>query len=379
MIKIKDNSDCCGCSACVSVCPKNCITMKADSEGFRYPETDASVCINCGLCERTCPILNVKADVEEVRQVPYIAYLRDEEVRLGSSSGGLFSSLAADTLSRGGIVFGAAFDEENMVYHTAAHDLGELSALRGSKYVQSRIGDSYKVVKKVLEQGKEVLFTGTGCQIAGLKSYLNKEYDKLLTVDVVCHGVPSLLLWERYLDELQDKNGAKACRVNFRDKSTVWKHYSVSVDFKNGKKYTCDHSNDPYIKLFVNNICLRPSCHKCRFKPIRSQADITIGDCWGIEGYMPEMDDDKGVTLVLVHTAAGSAVLQRVKEDLEIREADADKVLQEMIYRSPIAHLRRDRFFADLSKGASMEDMIKLIPVNTFERVIWKAKRMLKH
>ena len=286
MITISDKKQCCGCSACSQICPAKCITMSADSEGFFYPQVDKAECTGCGLCESVCPILNGNRITSE--QTVYAAYTEDE-IRMSSSSGGIFPLLADTVLAEGGVVFGAAFTRELSVQHIMVSSPDQLKKLQGSKYLQSDINGTYAEVKRQLAEGRRVLFSGTGCQIAGLKKYLGNDPDMLLTVDVICHGVPSENVWRTYLEWLEKENGAAVEKVTLRDKKTGWKTYSVSVEFGNGNKYDQIHKKDLYMQTFLKDICLRPSCYDCRFKPLSSQADITLGDCWGIHKYMPEM------------------------------------------------------------------------------------------
>ena len=300
MINIISRDLCCGCSACVNVCPKKCISFKEDCEGFLYPSVDAAVCVDCGLCERVCPVIN--KNVERVPIHTYAVKHPDEKIRLGSSSGGLFTYLAENVIDNGGVVFGARFNERWEVVHDYAETKEGLAPFRGSKYVQSNMGDSYVLAEGFLKSGRIVMFTGTPCQIAGLKKYLRKEYDNLLAVDVVCHGVPSPMIWRKYLDEATGSGGISTVRnINFRDKSTGWKNFSVAIDFSKGQAISKFPEND-YMRAFLINLSIRPSCFNCPAKAGRSGADHTIGDFWGIKTVKPEMDDDKGVSLALTYS-----------------------------------------------------------------------------
>lgn len=305
MIDIKDKSKCCGCAACVQRCPKQCITMLKDNEGFLYPKVDVVKCIDCGLCEKACPVLNVQK--ERLPQKVYAAKNRDEEIRRQSSSGGIFTILAEKTINAGGVVFGVMFNKNWEVVHSYTETIEGLAAFRGSKYVQSIIGNSYKQAEAFLKQGREVLFSGTPCQIAGLKRFLRKEYDNLLTVECVCHGVPSPLVWREYLENIDPE----IVNVNFREKSRSWKKYNFVV---NGRDNTVNQLfyNNPYMQGFLRDIYLRPSCYACPAKSSKSGADITLGDFWGIDNYMPEIDDDRGVSLVMLHTEKGVSVFNAI-------------------------------------------------------------------
>lgn len=332
MINIVDKKDCCGCEACVQRCPRHCISLHEDEEGFLYPRVDASACIDCGLCERVCPVLN--RGVEHEPFASYAAKNRNDEIRMTSSSGGIFSALAEGTLSEGGVVFGAMFDSEWNVVHGYVEGKEELRRLRGSKYVQSHIVCSYKQTEEFLKQGRKVLFSGTPCQIAGLRHFLRKEYDNLLLVDVICHGVPSPGVWRRYLKEevalkCDPKNtvlprpirgrDAHVEDISFRDKTLGWKKFSFSLVLSttngSGEKFSfCSRSHlyeNPFMKGFLADIYLRPSCYYCPVKCGRSGSDITLGDFWGVDGVMPELDDDRGVSAVLVNTPHGAEALKK--------------------------------------------------------------------
>ena len=248
MIKIQGKSLCCGCGACSQVCPKHCITMVQDSEGFFYPHVDSTNCIDCKLCEKSCPILNT-SDARQSKQDTYLGFIKDETVRLQSSSGGIFSALCKTVLNTGGAVFGAAFDSDFLVHHICIHNEAELPLIYGSKYLQSRIEETYSEAKTVLEEGHAVLFSGTGCQIAGLKSYLKKDYPQLYTIDILCHGVPSPKLWKHYLAEQERSHGAAVRRTFFRQKNLGWKTYALSLEFANDNAYVQTFKEDPYMGL----------------------------------------------------------------------------------------------------------------------------------
>ena len=324
MIQITDKSHCCGCTACIAICPKQCITMKEDDkEGFFYPVVDSLACINCGLCQKVCPMMH-QDDIREPLNV-YAAKNKDEKIRLASSSGGIFTLLAERVINEGGVVFGARFNTDWEVIHDYTETKEGLAAFRRSKYVQSYMGDCYQKVKSFLQQDRKVMFTGTPCQIAGLKNYLRKDYDNLLTLDVVCHGVPSPKVWRMYLNEITCKGGkntvlphpidkkAEINSIDFRSKSIGWKKFSFALTLSkataNGEKNSVLLSSifteDPYINMFISNLSLQPSCYNCPSKAGKSGSDITIADFWGIEKVLPEFDDDKGISLILSYTGKG--------------------------------------------------------------------------
>ena len=322
MIQIHNKKDCSGCSACANVCPKNCIKMERDDMGFAYPVVDTSVCIGCGRCETVCPILNPAQENSPLSVIG--AKNRDEAVRSASSSGGTFFELAKAVILRGGAVYGCALDTDLVARHVKVESVDDLSALRSSKYVQSDVGATYREVKAALMDGREVLYSGTPCQIAGLKNYLGKEYDGLLLVDVLCHGVPSPGVFEDYLNYLGEKFGSKPVSVNFRNKEKSWKRLYFEVKFENGKRYFTFCGYDRYMSMFLNNIPLRPSCYDCRFTTVNRQGDITLGDFWGIGRKYPERDDDKGISLIIANTEKGAKAYGEIADKFDTFESDIE-------------------------------------------------------
>lgn len=328
MITISEKSECCGCGACENICPKNAITMKADSEGFLYPEVERSRCIDCGQCEAVCPVKNHDSSPETKNKV-YGAQNTDERIRRQSSSGGIFYLLAKKHMENGGVVAGAAFDESFILHHQFASDINEVDKLLGSKYVQSKTGDIYKKVRNYLDSGIPVLFSGTSCQVEALKSFLRKPYHNLTTVDIICHGVPSPLLWEKYKKWISAKfDNQEIQGVSFRDKSSGWKKYSVTVNFKNKSQYSVRLGDDAFMKAFLNDFCLRPSCYSCSFKGVDRISDITLGDFWGVAKVVPELDDNKGTSLVITHSDRGEAVFRQIQDHLINVPADSASALK---------------------------------------------------
>lgn len=376
MIEIKKASNCCGCGVCSQVCPKQCIKMEYDREGFAYPVVNKDTCINCNQCKKSCPILNSAKEKTIIQEV-YAAYYMDEEVRLSSSSGGIFTAIAEAVIDDGGIVFGASFDRDWSVKHISVESKKDISLLRGSKYTQSRIETCYQEAKMALEGKRPVLWSGTGCQIAGLKCFLGKDYPNLLTVDILCHGVPSTKLWKQYLSEKENQFNSSVKKVFFRNKDYGWKNFSLKMEFSNGEEYNTSFKNDVYMQLFLNNICLRPSCHDCKFKTVNSYADITLGDCWGIDKWLPEMDDDRGVSVVIIHTNKGNAAFQQIQRSVILRKAELQQVYQSMMYDSVNAHPHRKRFFDALDGEERTQDLKILLKRSFSEKIFSKLKRLL--
>ena len=325
LIEIKNPKKCCGCHACTNACPKKCIQMLIDDEGFWYPYANKEECIDCGLCEKVCPIICKWQSDESRKTIAMAAINLNDEIRLGSSSGGIFSLIAEEIIKQGGVVFGAAFtDDYKSVQHIYVDNAGDLDKLRGSKYVQSKIGDTYKQAKDFLDNGRMVLFTGTPCQIGCLYSYLGKPYENLFTQDIICHGVPSPLVWKKYVEERELKAAAKTQQMFFRHKKYGWKTFAVLFKFSNNTAYVKSFREDSFMRAFLSNACLRPSCYECSFKTLQRQADITLADFWGIQNVFPEMDDDKGTSLVLIHSNKGSILLKSIEKLIKSKKVGID-------------------------------------------------------
>lgn len=313
---------CCGCSGCEQMCPKNCISMKPDHEGFLYPEVDESICIECGICIKHCPILTdvSRCNIPKV----YAAKYKDRGSTFKSTSGGLFIPIAKSVLSMGGVVFGCAYDENLVAKHIKVETEDELYRLQSSKYVQSDTRGIYKQVKTELRNGKEVLFSGTGCQAAGLRSFLGKDYGNLLITDIVCHGVPSPKLFKNYIDYMGKKLGGTLTSYNFRSKEK--RGWDLYYKAENGQKSKSDYGFfDPYYSAFLYCKTYRESCYECKFANKNRVSDITLADYWGIQKFHPEFFDENGVSLVLVNTEKGKKYLEKIKDKLEIIESDYNK------------------------------------------------------
>lgn len=372
MITITDKHKCCGCSACAQRCPKNSVTMRQDEEGFLYPQVDAKTCVDCGLCEKVCPVLTPMQSYEPMRV--FAARNPDEDVREESSSGGVFTMLAERTVREGGIVFGANWDKNWNVKHSFTDTIEGLKVFRSSKYVQSNIDGNYKEAEAFLKDGRKVLFSGTPCQIAGLKAFLRRDYDNLLTIECACHGVPSPDLWQRYLAEVS--NGKKIIYINHRDKRTGWRNYSVVIKYADGSELSELHDDNLWIRAFIKNIDLRPSCYQCAFKVFRSQADITLADLWGDRLLLTNQNDDKGITLLIARTPKARDFLIGV-------EAIQDYTLQDVVpFNGALVipakqHPRRSEFMTCMKKSESFSGLIKTMTKAPFvlrlKRVISRA------
>lgn len=320
MLQITAPSRCTGCAACAAVCPVSCITMTADGEGFLRPSIDQTACIDCGKCARTCPVNGAPADYP--RPAAWAAINTDEPTRRASSSGGVFALLARAVLAEGGAVCAPVFEEGFAVRHLLTADPADIRRMQGSKYVQSEIGDCYRQVRALLELGTPVLFSGTPCQIGGLRAALGRDYKHLYTQDIICHGVPSPKAWAHYLREQDDPVRA----ASFRDKSSGWLTFSMRLETDKGAR--CQTlARDPYLRLFLRDLSLRPSCYDCAFKSAGRQADLTLADFWGVQRAQPDFFDGAGTSLLLVHTPKGEALRARIAPSLRMTETDLDRAL----------------------------------------------------
>lgn len=349
-IDVVSKENCCGCKTCAYVCPSKCISMELDEEGFAYPVVDEEACTHCGACERACPFNGENWQAEERKARAYAARSRSEEVQLSSSSGGMFYEMAMAILEDEGTVYGAALDHATKkVMHVRVCSMAELSRLKGSKYVQSDVGESYHRVKTDLENGRQVLFSGTPCQILGLKKYLKTEYRELICVDVICHGVPSPLLWEKYVQYLEKEYGRQVETVNFRCKKHGWRDFGFMSKLGNKSFYQSKDIN-PYMQMFLGNHCLRPSCYKCEMKRIKSAADITLGDFWGIEKVCPEMNDRNGTSLVITWNAKGKELTDKIGGSVIRKEVNYQEAIRfnTPLYKSVEKSSGRDLFYKDL-------------------------------
>lgn len=359
MITISDKKKCCGCSACSQRCPTHSITMQQDNEGFLYPYVDTTTCIDCGLCEKVCSTQN-PAEAREPRQV-FAAINKNEKIRMLSSSGGIFTLLAEKVINEGGVVFGARFDEEWQVTLDYTENLEELAAFRGSKYVQASTGETYKQCEQFLKDGRKVLFTGTPCQIAGLHQFLCNQYVNLTTCDFACHGIPSPKVWRMYLDEIIDGANRAITDVKFRNKDNGWKEFNFQISYDkdcNVTTLSSCHKDNLYMRAFLRDMILRPSCHDCKAKQGRSMSDITIADYWGIQINHPEMDDDKGTGLVLIHTQKGREFFENLQ--VTSLETDYNEIVSfnPVIIRSVKPHSNREKFFSKLDKTQNLGKLI---------------------
>ena len=354
---------CCGCAACFAACPVHAISMQPDNEGFLQPVVDKSICIGCGKCEKVCPVLNPGSP--RMPLAVYAAKAKDDELRRISSSGGVFSLLARQVLGDGGVVYGAAFEPpSHKVVHKRVTDEAGLDELRGSKYVQSEIGDAFCKVKEDLDLGHKVLFSGCPCQVAGLRRFLGNEYDNLLSVDVICHAVPSPLAWQKYLSCQEHKKQARIART-FSRRNCAWRKYALSLEFVKSSDSApmLKPAPDTYMRAFCSELFNRRCCQNCVFRSFRSGSDITIGDFWGVEIAHPEINDDIGVSAVCCNTRKGQDSFVGVIEMTKHVQSSIDVVAthNKTIFGNHRINRKRVAFFSEVSDTNFDELVEKLL------------------
>ena len=386
--------DCCGCTACKSICPTQAITMKVDEEGFLYPEIDLKLCVECGLCIKVCAFQN-GYDTSNTFDRPEVYALKhkSDEVRKNSSSGGAFTAISDYILSKAGIIYGDTYNEEFRVTHQRAEKAKGRNKFRGSKYVQSDLKEVFNQINENLKNNRYVLFTGTGCQIAGLNSYLGQlkvDTENLLTVDIVCHGTPSPRIFADYISYLEKKNRSKIKQYYFRSKVNGWGH-TEEVVFESGKHDHTSLLSQTHKKLFYSDLCLRPSCYHCKFSNLHRPSDIMIGDFWGIEKSLPELDDDKGVSLVFINTTKGQEIFEKIKEKIDFVQSNTKDCLQHNLQQPTKIPKNREQFWDDYYKfgfvyiakkyaGYSLKGRAKRFTVNILKQfgLLGTVKKLLR-
>ncbi len=382
MSKLFQNKQACtGCHSCYNRCPVGAISMDPDVEGFLYPRIDPKKCIQCDLCLRVCPIYK-EPSVSKKEPEAFAAVCNSEELRTSSSSGGIFSLLANEILSRGGMVFGAIQTADcKAVVHAGATTELEQQKQRGSKYLQSRIGTTYREAEAFLEKGGTVLFSGTPCQIAGLYAFLKKDYERLYTQDLICHGAPSPLVWKKYAEEMEQQVGETLQTVSFRNKERGWKNFSLKLTFSDQSNRSASLMEDFYLKGFMSDLFLRPSCYQCKYKSMYRQADITLADFWGVEHLHPELDDDRGVSLVFTHSKKGTELLEAVRHAMNLVSTNASEAIQYNPAMIQSAHCpeRRNAFMAHLPKESYKKLYAIFLRPPFLKRIKKRIRQILKH
>lgn len=374
MIHIENKQDCCGCWACHNACPKHCIEMKEDEEGFCYPQIDTHSCIGCGVCDKVCPIVNATGEDTPYHQEGFLFQNSDSLIRRESTSGGAFTAIAAEIIHRGGIVFGAGYRPGTfIVEHQPAETIDDLRIFRNSKYVQSRVGTAYSDVLAQLRTGRPVCFSGTPCQVEGLRHFLRgREYMNLICVDLVCHGIPSPHILSLYIERAKQQIGGRFTNILFRDKHYGYHYSSMSIyNSEEKKNYHKGVDSDAYLRAFFSNLSDRPSCYSCRFKKRYRHSDITLWDCFSPEQFTDKLDGN-GTTRILTHTAKGTEFINEVVAKAgTVVNVEPDKLthgVREMFHSVPM-NLQRSDFFRDSNAMAPAAFFDKWFPTTLSVRL----------
>lgn len=369
-----EHTHCFGCRACEEICPKHCVSMKPDEGGFLYPAVDEKLCIHCGLCAEVCPMEHRSVSEESPC---CIAYQAEDAVRAHSTSGGFFSAVSDRVLQAEGAVYGAAYDEDFRVHHIRVEDKEQRDRLCGSKYVQSDLGHTLHAVADDLKDGRTVLFTGTPCQVSGLTNYLNRarvDTRGLITCDLICHGVPSPEIWKDYLSFISRKYKDKIRFVNFRDKSLGWHKPQLRIEME-GHCQSLTEGQDAFYQMFYSNCILRESCHNCPFSSVHRAADLTMADCWGIDRSRPDLDDNKGLSLVLVNTEKGRNFLEEC--GLTGEKIGLEDIRQPHLSHPAARSRHRDQFWQEYETKGFRYVLNKYGNYSIYRKMIKKIKRLI--
>ncbi|MBE5946153.1 MAG: 4Fe-4S dicluster domain-containing protein [Lachnospiraceae bacterium] len=385
MINVSDDNKamCCGCGACADVCPRKCLEMKTDKEGFLYPNVDEANCVNCGMCDIVCPIANVKKEKTSCDSEPIAigGWLKDEDTRKDSSSGGAFSLFAKYIIKQNGVVYGCGLDEDLYPRHMAATTLDELGKLRGSKYVQSDTREIFVDIKKLLDNGRYVFFVGTPCQTAALDSFLGKKRDNLYKCDFICHGVPSPQVFKDYIKYLEEKYDDKVVGFRFRNKDRKWNSSGMQMGTRvffarKEEKSFAPAFKDPYMNGFLDDVYLRPSCYECSFKTMpKNYTDFTIADFWGVDDVNKNLNDGKGTSLILIHTEHGKKLFDAISSDFFYEEVEYASAIRrnQSIIKSVEKNSKRENFFEDYEKKEFSKLKSKYMSA-----IGWAVRKMMK-
>lgn len=362
MIEITGKKDCCGCAACESACVHGCISMTLDEEGFIYPSIDALKCVNCGLCDKVCPIWNIPDDnyINEVMAAKNI----DKDERFLSSSGGMFYLLAEQIIKDGGVVIGCRFNDQMEAVHVVAETLDELKPLMSSKYVQSDTRGIFIVARTLLREGRIVLFSGVPCQVAALKNYLLRPYENLITIDILCHGVPSPKIFKEYREALEERYGDKVEQLSFRHKEKSWKRLYINALFKNQRRHFLYSGYDSYMQLFLSDRLQRPSCFYCPYNTLTRPGDISLGDFWGIGKKHYDFDDNKGISMVLINNDKGREIWEKVSSHTTHFVSDIETAIEgnKVLVQHLPSIKGRDEFYKYYTKNGYDAAIAKFAP-----------------
>ena len=382
MIIIDDKSKCCGCTACYSICPTKCIEMEIDEEGFKYPVVNPDNCLNCGACEKVCPVINTPSRDANNPVEAWVARNKDKEILNASSSGGFYSVIADKFLDENGYICGAAYTEDFEVKHLIFDSKDKIEVFRGSKYVQSDIIGVFGKIKTLLDNGNRVCFSGTACQVAGLKNYLKKDYQHLFLIDLVCHGVPSPSLWKEYKKNISEKYQSKICKINFRAKTLGYQTPVMQISFENGKTYEATGRVDIMLKAFFSHMSLRPSCFDCPCKGIERCSDITLFDCWNSKELIG-IDDNLGQTAVLVQTDKGRKFIETLDEDCLLEKVALEQIIPSngggMIVKSAKYTPKRKEFYLNIKIYGLQQCARMILGITLKDKIMERMKWMFAY
>ncbi len=371
MIQIKEKKNCCGCEACLSICPKSCIEMVEDSEGFRYPIVNEEKCIHCGLCEKVCPLINSAQNTHLEETEFYAAYNLDDDILKESSSGGIFFCLVKAIIQESGVVYGVYQDSPLEVQFGRADTIEDCKKFMGSKYLQAKVNKIYKSVLKDLKEERKVLFSGTPCQIAALYNFIGKNYENLYTCDVVCHGVPSNMVYRQYIQYLQSKYQKKVKNIKFRDKSEGWAPNRLKIEFMDGTFVTVRSSDSIFQKGFLENYYLRKSCYSCKYAKLPRIGDISLADFWGYDGNLE--NENRGLSIVIVSTEKGKMLFSQITDKIEFHQVNQEYVTTRSrhVWIHPSQNVEREEFLKKLN-GIEFEKLANRYYMNP---TVWKKIR----
>lgn len=371
--------ECAICGACINACPVDAISLDKVHLDFRYPQIKEDICIHCNQCEKACPILGNKGKPDDGYPVAFAAKSENDPMRMRSSSGGAFYELADQMLRDGGYVCGAVFDDEFRVKHILSYAKEDILRMMGSKYAQSDVGYCYREVKDVLEKGCKVLFSGCPCQVAGLRTFLGKEYTNLVLVELICHGIPSDHMLQTYIGMQERKYGAKLTKMEFRNKKKGWHNSSVRMEFENGRVHSEPMTFDTYMQGYFRGVTLKESCFSCQFRAFKSGSDLTIGDLWGAEIEMSDIDDNKGLSAVISNSQKGTTFLEKTLTSCVPVKMDIILRYNEALVRSFNIGTQRTFFYRYATEHSIEEAIEQFFQEKLFQKIKRKSRFALRY
>ncbi|NMA72944.1 MAG: 4Fe-4S dicluster domain-containing protein [Bacteroidales bacterium] len=378
MFEALSDKACCGCQACVDICPKKCLKFEIDEEGFGYPKVvDETKCIQCDLCNKTCPVKKSKENPQIFREA-YYGFSMDEDDILKSSSGGLFAVIAKEYQKIGYYICGATYTNDFKVQHQFVAPDENVEKLFSSKYAQSDVANTFTETKQLLKQHKKVLYSGLPCQIAALKSFLQFTYDGLITIDLLCYGVQSPKVWDYYLNSYH--KGKHPTTISMRSKHFGWKKYAMEIEFSDGKKYLKAKDNDPYLRCYSKGLFVRPCCYNCHFKGFPRISDLTLGDFWEVNELYPNVQSDRGVSIIIPNSKCGEDILKTIEKSVWYSEIDMNRLNEMNIQYLKLCkeNPNRSAFFNGVSRQESFDVLAKkYAKISRSKQLIYGIKKCL--